>query len=495
VKPWLWERAARTPDALALEARGARISYGELNARAERRAGALRARGCAPGDRVGALFGNDPAFVEWLHAAARARVVLVPLNARLTPAEHARQLDHAGAHLLVHADEPTVAAAAHAVTALSASLRAVSSSELAQGSAAAPPADLDPAHPAALIFTSGTSGDAKGVVLSFGNLLASAIGSILHLGALPADRWLATLPLFHVGGLAILVRSTLAGSAVVLHERFDPLEVSRALDSDAISLVSFVPTMLARVLDVRGEAAPPASLRAILLGGAAAPAPLLERAAKTGWPVLPTYGLSEAASQVATLPPGAPLRSDGGGLRPLFGVEVRICDELGAELPDGTPGEILVRGATVTPGYWRNPEASARALADGWLHTGDLGVRDSLGGLAVVGRADDMLVTGGENVHPAEVEAALAEHPDVIEVAVAGLPDPDYGQRVAAWVVLAPGAVAGAADLESFARARLASYKLPRSWRFVRELPRNASGKLVRRELAEQARGDHAHSL
>ncbi|MCZ7617722.1 MAG: AMP-binding protein [Myxococcota bacterium] len=262
--------------------------------------------------------------------------------------------------------------------------------------------------------------------------------------------------------------------------------VSRAIDRDGITIASFVPAMLAQVLEVRGTTQPPATLRAVLLGGAPAPAPLLERAAKARWPLLPTYGLTEACSQVATLPVGAPLRTDGGGLRPLPGVELRIADDDERVRQPGTTGEIHVRGATVTPGYWQRPEASRQRLAGGWLRTGDLGVLDADGALRVVGRADDCIITGGENVHPAEVETVLLAHPDVADVGVAGLADPVYGERVAAWVVRHPGSPVDAATLERFARTQLTHYKVPRSWQFVPALPRNAGGKLQRRKLGDE---------
>ena len=492
MKPWIAERAARTPDAEALVARGERVSYGALATRARALAGALRAAGVAPGDRVAALTGNDPGFVVLFHAASLAGAILVPLNVRLAPAELARQLADADPRLLVHAGDELAArareAAAERARASGSATALAPLAELAREAARAGAPDgndpdLDPAAPAVIVYTSGTSGEAKGVVLRHANLLASAIGSALHLGALPGERWLACLPLFHVGGLAILVRSVLTGGSVVVHERFDPERVSHALDAEGIALASLVPTMLARVLEARGERPPPARLRAVLLGGAAAPPPLLERAAKTGWPVLPTYGLTEAASQVATLPPGAPLRIDGGGLRALPGTELRIVSEEGAGLEPGAVGEIQVRGPTVTAGYWRRPAESERALAGGWLRTVDLGALDASGALRVLGRADDMLVTGGENVHPAEIETALLAHPDVADAGVAGLPDPVFGQRVVAWIVPVPGARPDPDALARFLRSRLAGYKIPRTWRFVATLPRNAGGKLVRRAL------------
>lgn len=490
MKGWILERAARSPHAEALVAAGGTLSYGALATRARALAAGLRAAGVAPGDRVAALLGNDPAFVALFHAAPLAGAIPVPLNVRLAPAELARQLADAAPRLLVHGPGALAALAADAAAcrgeAGGGPLLLVASDALAVaapagGSGGEP--DVALTAPAAIVYTSGTSGEPKGVVLTHASLLASAVASAFHLGALPGERWLACLPLFHVGGLAILARSALAGGAVVLHDRFDPEAVSRALDEERVALVSLVPTMLARVLDARGERPPPPGLRAVLLGGAAAPAPLLARAARAGWPLLPTYGLTEATSQVATLPPGAPLRTDGGGLRPLPGVAVRVVDEADRPLPPGASGAIHVRGPTVTPGYWRRPEASARALAGGWLRTGDLGALDADGALRVLGRADDVLVTGGENVHPAEVEAALLAHPDVADAGVAGLPDPAWGQRVAAWIVPAPGARPRPDALAAFVRERLAGYKVPRSWHIVRTLPRNAAGKLERRAL------------
>ncbi len=464
MKPWILERAARTPDATALVTNDDTLSYAQLADRARRRAAALRTDGVRPGDRVAAVLGNTTELVELFHATSLLGALLVPLSPRLPPPELTRHLQDAAPQKLTTGPGCKL-------------------TEPASGEAV--PLELGAA--AAIVYTSGTSGEPKGVVLTVRNLLASAIGSAFHVGALPSDRWLACLPLCHVGGLAILARSVLAGSAVVLHERFDSEAVSQALDRDGITLASFVPAMLEQVLTLRGDAPPPATLRALLLGGASAPAALLERAAKAGWPLLPTYGLTEACSQVATLPPGAPLRADGGGLRPLPGVELRIADDDGHPLPPGTIGEILVRGDTVTPGYWRRPEASEALLAGGWLHTGDLGVLDESGALRVVGRRDDRVITGGENVHPTEIETVLLAHPDVAEAGVAGLADPVYGQRVAAWIVRRRGSAVDAAELDRFARAQLAPFKIPRAWHFVPALPRNPGGKLLRRALTEAA--------
>jgi O-succinylbenzoic acid--CoA ligase len=508
MRAWIRTRAEATPASLALRTAERSLSFAELAREAEAIARGLRAAGVRRGDRVAALLENGAGFVALVHAAQLAGATIVPLNLRLAPPELAFQLGDADVALLVCGAAVAAERGREAATRLD--VRCVSLADLAllaagadMGAAllsarggrddlAAPATHerFELSAPAALLYTSGTSGRPKGALLSHESFLWSAVGSAFHLGTLPSDRWLACMPLFHVGGLSIVLRSVLAGSAVVLHERFDAEAAARALEEDGITLASFVPTMLQRVLDARGERPAPAGLRAVLLGGAAAPAALLERAAKLGFPVLPTYGLTEAASQVATLPLGAPLRPDGGGLRPLLGTEIRIVDHAGAVLPVGEAGEIVVRGRTVMSGYHDLPEETARVLAGGWLRTGDIGVLDGGGALRVIDRRDDLVVSGGENVYPAEVEAALLAHPEVSDVGVAGLPDADLGQRVAAWVALRPGARADAAELERFVRARLAGFKVPRVFRFVEALPRNAAGKLSRRELADVEGGN-----
>lgn|GEM_PF-36021 len=523
---WLGARAAATPEAPALRFAGRTLSFAELAALAERAARGLRAAGAARGARVALLLENGPLFVALAHAAQRAGVVLVPLGPRLTAPELAFQLAEARVDLLVHGGgglarrARAAAREAHArrVPPAKEAVRCVSAEALERriarsagaaraGDRGAPLLDaIDPSAPAAIVFTSGTTGRPKGAVLSWASFRASAAGSAAHVGSRPGDRWLACMPLHHVGGLAILWRSVLDGSAVVLHERFDAEAAARALDEEAITLASFVPTMLRRVLDARAARPAPPALRAVLVGGAAAPFALLARARRLGLPVLPTYGLTEAASQVATLPRGAPLREDGGGLRPLPGNALRILAEDGTPRAPGRPGEIAVRGPTLMQGYDGRPDETARVLAGGWLRTGDVGVLDASGALRVLDRRSDLVVSGGENVYPAEVEAALLAHPDVDDAGVAGLPHADLGRCVTAWVVLRRGARPDAPALERFLRARLAGYKTPRSIRFVEALPRGAGGKLDRRALARmrastderpggRARGEAARRL
>jgi O-succinylbenzoic acid--CoA ligase len=342
------------------------------------------------------------------------------------------------------------------------------------------------AEEAVVIFTSGTTGAPRGACLTYGNFLWSAWASSMHLGGRAGERWLACLPWCHVGGLSILMRSVLCGGSVLVHDRFDPEALNASLDADGVTGVSLVPTMLKRLLDARGKRTAPAPLGAVLLGGAAASGELVERAWKLGFPVLPTYGLTEACSQVATLARGESGRAGwvpGSVGRPLFGIEVRIADAEGRTKPAEEAGEIWIRGPTVMKRYLDDPEANACTLRDGWLRSGDVGVLGGHGELRVLDRRSDLVVSGGENVYPAEVESVLLDHPDVEEVGVAAVTDADLGQRVEAWVVVRSGRARDPAALRAFCRTRLAGYKVPRTVHVVTALPRNSLGKLLRRKL------------
>jgi len=478
---WLESRAALTPAAPALSCNGETWSFAALAARARGAARALQARGVRPGDLVAALLPNGLDFVALIHAAPLCGAALVPLNLRLTARELAFQLRDAAPRLLVHGPAELARLAQAATESLPELMRVPS--PLADVTGGELRAELSLEETAAVVYTSGTTGLPKGAELGFGAFAWSAIGSAFHLSNAPGDHWLACLPLQHVGGLAILYRSALTGAPVTVHERFDPQRVSDELDQGRVTLVSVVATMLERVLDARGARPAPPSLRCVLLGGGPAPQSLLRRARALGFPVATTYGLTEAASQVATLSlDRARLPGDAVG-RPLFCTELRIAGPDGQALPVEQPGEILVRGPTLMKGYLRRPEDSARALRGGWLHTGDIGVLDAAGDLRVLDRRSDLIVSGGENVYPAEVEATLREHPAVSDVAVAGQPDPSFGARVTAWVVLRADAEASAGELGTFCRGRIAGYKIPRAFHFVRALPRTESGKLLRRAL------------
>jgi len=499
VRNWLLERARLRGADEAIRFGERRVSFEELADHSLRDGERLRRWGVRKGDLVAVLLPNGIDFVRLLHAVSLCGSRFLALSTRLTAGELVTQLRASRATHLVHGGGELGVRA----RAVSGDLPILESAAFEDGSLegakdrgcrAALDEQIDPGEVFAVLFTSGTSGAPKGVCLTHANLLASAFAAALHLALRAEDRWLACLPLFHIGGLSILIRNVLLGSPVLIHLRFDPEQVSAAIEG-GVTHVSLVPTMLGRVLDLRGGRMAPATLRGILLGGAPAPPGLLERARGLGFPVLPSYGLTEACSQVATGAPGDPEMACGeiGSVgRALFGTEIRIADSRGRSLPPGREGEILVRGPTVMAGYLGDAGATSSALRNGWLHTGDVGVLDPTGRLRVLDRRTDLIVSGGENVSPAEVEAVLSEHPGVAEVGVAGLPDPDLGSRVAAWIVPRSGAECRAEELRRFCRSRLAGFKVPRELHFAARLPRNSSGKLLRRRLRELAEGEPA---
>jgi O-succinylbenzoic acid--CoA ligase len=400
VEAWLVRAARRRPDHPALGA----LTYAELLAAARAAAGGL------PAGPVGIALPPGEQFAIALHACLLAGVPAVPIDLRLTAAEQARIAE--GCTVVLDA---------------------------LPGGAPIEPRPHDLTAPAIVVHTSGTSGAPKRVELTYGNWLWSALGAHTAMGLGPHERWLCALPLSHVGGLSILVRSAVYATTAIVHERFD---AERVLSEDH-TVVSVVPTTLARLLDAGAR-----GFRA-LVGGAPIPPALLERARAQDVDAIETYGLTEACSQVTI---------DG---RPLFCTAVRLAED----------AEILVSGPTVAP------------AAGAELHTGDLGEWDAEGRLAIIGRKADTIVSGGENVAPAEVEAVLEAHPAVAEAAVYGQADPEWGEVVAANVVLREDASAGEAELIAHCRAHLAPFKAPKRLSFVATLPRTASGKLLRRQL------------
>jgi O-succinylbenzoic acid--CoA ligase len=489
---WIGERAWRDPDRIALIAGGEVISYGALDARARDAAGRLLTLGVRPRDRVAVLGGAALEAITILHALPKLGAVFVPIHARLTPEEAAWQIADCDARALLYsgAHHTSAARAAEEIPGLS---RAAFDAplpgdprfaDLSAASFSAPIAGSDSLH--TLVYTSGTTGRPKGVALTFGNHLASARGAEQRLDLHPDDRWLLCMPLYHVGGLAIPLRAVLTGCAVILHEGFDEHRVLEEVAHHRVTHVSFVPLMLRRLLDANAAArADLSSLRCVLLGGAPAPDDLLESSLARGIPLAPTYGLTECASQVATLAPKEIHKGRGTVGRALPGVSIRIvrCD--GSEAPPGETGEIEVRGPVVTPGYWRRPEETRAALRDGWLATGDIGRLDPKGRLTVVDRKSDLIISGGENISPAEVERVLLAHPGVLEAAAAGRPDTRWGEVVVAAVVARSGTAIAGDDLIAHCRRHLAAYKLPRDIRIVAALPRSTLGKIQRREVVK----------
>ncbi len=486
-------RAADTPDAEALHFGGRVWTFGRLDEMVDSLCGTLTANGVERGDHIGVLMPNSPAMVCCVFAAVRLGAVLVPLNARLTATELAWQIDRADCARLLCL--PLTEVNARQATGGRIPIQTMPDDPPAfeQWLASQAPtlprihdiraAGLDSVQ--AIVFTSGTTGHPKGAKITFGNHFWSAVGSAFRLGVRHDDRWLVCLPLYHVGGLAILFRSCLYGTAVILHDGYDTQAVLAALAGKRVSIVSLIPTMLGWLLDsgLRKETAP--HLRLALLGGAATPSELVARARTAAIPIAVSYGLTEAASQVATLPPEAVGNKPGSAGRPLLFSAIAIVDEEGREVPQGATGEITVTGPTVMAGYYADPEATQAALDGGRLSTGDLGHIDQDGDLWVVNRRSDLIVSGGENVYPAEVERVLHEHPAVASACVVGLPNAVWGQQVAALVVLKSDQAATRAELMAHCRARLAGYKQPRIMAFAADLPRTGSGKVHRHKVME----------
>jgi o-succinylbenzoate---CoA ligase len=376
--------------------------------------------------------------VVMLHALLKLGAVCLPLAPQLAPEEHAA---------IIAAEEADV--------------DLVEPGELTQTEADLPllgEHDMD--EIACRVLTGGSTGVSHPVGLTYGNFLWSAVGSAFNIGVDPADRWLCCLPLSHISGLGIVMRSVIYGTTAVVHDGFDTDRVAAALEEDEITLLSLVTTTLVRLLDAGADLAAP---RAILVGGGPVPKQPLEEAMGRGATVVQTYGLTEACSQVSTLAPADARRKLGSAGRPLLTTHLRIQD-----------GEILVQGPTVAPGS---------TDADGWLHTGDLGRIDEEGFLYVEDRMDDMIVSGGENIVPAQVEQVLLRHPEVADAAVVGREDPEWQQAVTAIVVLEDGSSATPDDLRRHCAESLAGFKVPKRVELAAALPRTPSGKLMRRAL------------
>ncbi len=470
IRDWVAEQAASDPSRIAIEARDQLLSYGDLDHRSASLALSLKQNRISLGDRVAVLAQNSVEFVEAVHSVPRAGGILVPLNTRLTTSELAFQLKDSGTKMLLcHA--PTAAAANEAAT--TAGIQEVVSLPLGSSGPAANLTKLhrpDDIH--SIVYTSGTTGTPKGSMLTFGNFTASAAASGSNLGVEAADRWLACMPLFHVGGLSIVTRSAIYGTCAVIQDSFDERAVNKALRETDVTLLSVVATMLQRMLDADEEPYP-SSVRAVLVGGGPVPEDLIERSLRRGLPVSQTYGLTEATSQVSTLRPGEALTHLGSAGRALQNTRLDI------DAPTGESGEILVQGPTVSPGYWNDESATGAALSNGWFHTGDIGRLDADGFLYVLDRRDDLIVSGGENVYPAEIEAVLLDFPGIEAAAVVGLPDEHWGQAVTAAIVTKDGEEPD--GLASHVRKKLAGYKVPLDVLVVDSLPMTASGKVQRR--------------
>ncbi|MGC8856661.1 MAG: o-succinylbenzoate--CoA ligase [Anaerolineae bacterium] len=475
--PFLSSRATLSPDLPALIWDGGRsvLTYAELADRVDQAAATLHRHGLQAGERVAVWLDNSVEYVILIHAALRLGLALLPLNRRLSEAERAWQVEQVGCRAVI-TPENLKSFLGDGVGATS--LHKKLSGQIGYAKSVPLPATEPADFVALLMFTSGTTGRPKAAQLTLSNLLAAAQASSQRLQTQQGERWLLCLPLYHIGGMSILFRACLDGLTVVLQERFEADETFRLLHKKNVNLISLVPTMLYRLMPHFESGASLPDLRLILLGGAAPPPNLLRRALDCNLPIALTYGLTEACAQVATALPEEVRQKPGTVGKPLTGIRVEITNDAGQSCSAGQVGEIVVQGPGVMPGYLGQPP-----LVEGRLRTGDLGYRDEDGDLWIVSRRSDLILSGGENVYPEEVEQALLQHPAVEAACVVGLPDAEWGQQVTAAVVRRSSCEA--AELLHFLRGRLAGYKIPRRLVFLETLPYTASGKLKRMEVAE----------
>jgi fatty-acyl-CoA synthase len=485
---WLSDRARGTPDRVAIRFLGAELSYAALQRRASRLAMGLAERGLRRGDRLATLTGTSPDHVATFFACARLGVILQPVSWRLAPPEIAYQLEDARPSLLLaseaHEDLARSAAGSVEVAGIGDPTLEADGEPEADG-----PRDEDPLL---LVYTSGTTGKPKGALLTHANCFWTNLSFDRTAGLRDDDVVLQVLPQFHVGGWN--VQPLLAwwkGATVVLQPSFDPARALELIAEERVTTMMGVPATYLFLSEEPGFAdADLSSLRLVVVGGAPMPASLLETWQDRGVEIVQGYGLTEAAPNVLCLPPEEARRKLGFAGKPYPHVDVALRDpDTGRPLEARGVGELLVRGPNVFKGYWGDPSATETAFVDGWLRTKDLAERDDEGFYRIVGRLEELVISGGENVYPAVVEDALHAHPDVVEAAVVGVPDERWGEVCAAFVVLREGAVSGEGELRDHCRARLARFKVPRTVTVVDELPRSSLGKVLKDQLRASAAG------
>lgn len=468
----LLKRANLTPERIALRFNGEVWTFQQLYIQSNEFAERLHAKGVQPGMRIAILSSSNAELVIAIHGCLQLGCELVMLNERLSDIELNYQL---------HDSKPDILLVDHHERTLNYSQR-FSYKDVQSNERKVYPLENDwsKQRTISIMYTSGTTGRPKGVRQTLENHVMNATGSALHLGIHPEDCWVCVVPLFHISGFSILMRSVLYGMTISLHTKFDPEKVVDEILSGAATRMSLVAVMLQRIVAVLEERNKyfPDSFQSILVGGGPVPLSYLERAIERNIPVLQTYGMTETASQTTTLSSEDAIRKLGSAGKPLFFADVRIDGE-------EKMGEICIKGPHVTKGYIGAAETK-KPLIDGWLHTGDIGYLDEDGYLFVVDRRSDLIISGGENIYPAEVEQALVKHPAVVEAGVTGRQDEKWGQVPVAFVVVKEQVTID--ELKEFMKTQIASYKLPKEYYFINDLPRNGANKLVRRELLKLIR-------
>ena len=484
----LTDASGQYPDRPAVRLSDEVLSYADLDDRTARVAGWLRQRGLRPGGRVGIMLPNVLAFPVLYYGVLRAGGAVVPMNPLLKAREVRHYLSDSGAALVfawdTAAGEAAAGAAAAAAGAETVTVTAGSLGEMESWPSSPEVADREDDDTAVILYTSGTTGTPKGAQLTHANMRANAsVTATTLLDLSPDDVIMGCLPMFHAFGQTCgLNTAVLTGASITLVPRFDAATALKVIERDRVTVFEGVPTMYVAMLSAGAGIADTSTLRVCVSGGAALPVEVLRGFAEVfGAHIIEGYGLSET-SPVASFNRLDAARPGSIGY-PVDGVNMKVVAEDGTEVPAGEVGEIAIRGHNVMKGYWNRPEATAEAIRDGWFHTGDMARKDEDGFYFIVDRKKDLIIRGGFNVYPREIEEVLYEHPAVLEAAVIGVPHPTHGEEIAAAVALKPGCAATPDELRDYVRERVAAYKYPRRVWLVDALPKGPTGKILKREV------------
>ncbi|MFT4081632.1 MAG: long-chain fatty acid--CoA ligase [Nocardioides sp.] len=479
------EGAARHPDRIAVRLDDTVATYADLDELSSRVAGWLGEQGVRPGDRVGLMLPNVVEFPVLYYGVLRAGGIVVPMNPLLKSREVEHYLGDSGARLgfVAPSSLGEATAGAESVGARVVEIGPGSLAEMRSWPVRAEVADRLDDDTAVILYTSGTTGAPKGAELTHANMRRNAEVCAEMMSATGADVIMGCLPLFHVFGQTCALNETVAaGATLTLIARFDARLVLETIERDGVTIFMGVPTMYGALLAAGGGLADTSTLRMCISGGAALPAEVLRRFHEVfGAHILEGYGLSETSSAASFNQLGDTRAGSIG--KPIPGVEMRIVDDAGTELPAGDVGEIVIRGHNVMKGYWHRPEATEAAFRDGWFRSGDIGKTDADGFFFVVDRKKELIIRGGFNVYPREIEEVLYEHPAVFEAAVIGIPHETYGEEVGAAVVLKDGASVSTEEIQGYVKTRVAPYKYPRHVWFLDSLPKTGTGKILKREI------------
>ncbi len=497
---WLSYHAQHHSQREALVVDDQRWNYGELDDRCNRMANVLGARGVGKGDRVALLLLNGNAFIETLFACAKLGAIAVPINFRLSPAEVGFILDDCGAQVLVY--HTCLAPRVEPIRQTTALVHGLYvggdgtpmagdedyETTLAHVDTPLPAVPVTPDDPHLIMYTSGTTGRPKGALLNHGNTTWNAFNLLLsEAGLSTRDVVLTVAPLFHIGGLNVHTLPALyKGAKVVLHPHFDPAETLRLVEREHVTTLFLVPAMwlaISQLPDI--DHYDLSSLRVLMSGGAPCPITVIEFFQKRGFRFLEGFGMTETAPIACVLDSHDTLGKNGSGGKPVTHVPMRIVDAEDQDVGHGEAGELILRGPNVFVGYWNLPEATAEAFRGGWFHSGDLARQDEEGFFYIVDRIKDMLISGGENVYPAEVEQVLYRHPSVREAAVIGVPDSKYGEVPLLVVVLKEGTQLTLEEMSTYCEGKLAHFKIPKYLVKLEALPHTATGKLIKTKLRE----------